>query len=604
MQRQKKKSLSLILTLTLIVSLFTVLPVATGAAGRQITLCPDTIVSYEGGTVTIDGEGFNSEDIITIEIDDEVVGTTPTTVETDTNGDFSCTVVIPAGPSKDYTVKASDIVGFSVATLTAAGRRITLSPDTVVSYEGGTVTITGEGFRSETPITIKIDETVVTTTPATVETNASGEFSCTISIPAGPSKDYTVKASDSEDFSSTTLTAAGRRITLSPSAIIPDKEETITITGAGFNSEKTIGIEIDGAAVATIPAVVESDTNGDFSCTVIIPAGPRQTYVITAWDNTAFCTAEIKPAGAGAIEDDDVTPQNPGGSFSVGSSYITGSNLSLIFIAQKDFLLFSFVRIDDVTLTRETHYTAENSSTKITLLPDYLNTLKAGEHTLTVGFKDGASTTAAFTVVATEGPVPITPVMPVNPFTDVQGTDWFIDDVIYVYNKGLINGTSTSPMLFSPGASLTRGMIVTILHRLEGEPEVSGVNSPFSDVAAEKYYYAAIRWAANNGLVAGYGEGKFGPDDNITRQDLAVILMRYMIFKKINIPVTMQWIIFADEADVAGYAMDSIQTLNKLGIINGTGSNANGQIIISPKSNATRAEVAAILHRFLLKIEQ
>ena len=124
------------------------------------------------------------------------------------------------------------------------------------------------------------------------------------------------------------------------------------------------------------------------------------------------------------------------------------------------------------------------------------------------------------------------------------------------------------------------------------------LSNPFSDVTDGEYYSDAIKWAADNGIVLGYGDGKFGPNDNITRQDLAVILMRNMNYREINIPVTEQWIIFSDEADIAGYAMDAIQTFNKLGIINGIGNDGEGRAIINPKGNATRAEAAAMLHRF------
>ena len=195
-----------------------------------------------------------------------------------------------------------------------------------------------------------------------------------------------------------------------------------------------------------------------------------------------------------------------------------------------------------------------------------------------------------------------TPGMPGSPFEDVKGTDWFFDDVIYVYDKGLMKGTGTSPMLFSPNASLTRGMIVTILYRLEGEPGVGDLASPFGDVADGQWYADAVKWASDTGIVTGYGSGAFGPGDNITRQDLAVILMRYMGYKEIVLPVTVQYIFFADEADIADYAMDAIQAFNKLGIINGVGANADSRTIVDPRGNATRAQVAAMLHRFLEKI--
>ena len=184
-----------------------------------------------------------------------------------------------------------------------------------------------------------------------------------------------------------------------------------------------------------------------------------------------------------------------------------------------------------------------------------------------------------------------------NPFADVNSNDWYYADVAYVLANGLMNGTA--PELFDPETNLTRGMLVTILYRLEGEPAISDLANVFDDVAAGQYYANAVQWAAANGLVTGYGDGQFGANDNITRQDLAVILLRYLNYKEINLAVTAQWIMFADESDIAGYAMDALQTLNKLGIINGIGTNEFGQIIVNPQANATRAQVAAMLHRFL-----
>jgi hypothetical protein len=183
-------------------------------------------------------------------------------------------------------------------------------------------------------------------------------------------------------------------------------------------------------------------------------------------------------------------------------------------------------------------------------------------------------------------------------FNDISEDDWFWDDVKYVYMDGLMNGTGTTPMLFSPNMLLTRGEIVTILYRLEDNPDVAELPNPFSDVAAAKYYTDAVKWAAANGIVKGYGNGKFGPDDNIMREQLAAILMRYMKYADVNLPVTMQYIMFADEGQISDYAKDAIQTLNKLGIMQGVGDNK-----INPKGSATRAQVAAMLHRLLMKIK-
>ena len=188
------------------------------------------------------------------------------------------------------------------------------------------------------------------------------------------------------------------------------------------------------------------------------------------------------------------------------------------------------------------------------------------------------------------------------PFEDVSPDAWYYGDAMYVYDKGLMNGTAVGK--FSPNMTLNRAMIVTILYRHAGSPSVDGLENPFDDVADDQWYTNAIKWAAENGIVTGLGNSKFAPNAAITRQDLAIILIRYMNFMEINLPVTQQFIFFADEDDISGYAKDAVQTLFKLSIITGVSVNDNSQTVIAPKSNATRAQVSAILHRFMEAVEK
>ena len=183
-------------------------------------------------------------------------------------------------------------------------------------------------------------------------------------------------------------------------------------------------------------------------------------------------------------------------------------------------------------------------------------------------------------------------VVVVNPFTDVCQSDWFYDDVQYVYENGLMKGTATDQ--FSPKMSTTRGMIVTILYRMENEPAVSD-NCPFDDVKADAYYEKAITWAATNGIVLGYGHDKFGPEDNITREQMTTILYRYAKYKGIDVSVGEDTNILSynDAFDVSDYAVLSMQWACGTGLIKGSSGNN-----LLPKDPATRAQVAAILHRF------
>ncbi len=198
-------------------------------------------------------------------------------------------------------------------------------------------------------------------------------------------------------------------------------------------------------------------------------------------------------------------------------------------------------------------------------------------------------------------PPPVTPGTPVTParpaapvglpFADVSSSDWFYNDVRYVYEKGIMDGTGADR--FSPNAPLTRAMIVTILYRMAGSPSVSG-SSDFTDVAAGKWFAKAVAWAAANGIVNGYGDSLFGPNDPVTREQLAAILYRYAVYGGMT-AVTLEENLgsFADTAQLSAYAIQAMNWAVSQGLINGSGSN------LVPKAQATRAQVAAIIHRYL-----
>ena len=308
-----------------------------------------------------------------------------------------------------------------------------------------------------------------------------------------------------------------------------------------------------------------------------------------------FPTANNGSVG-GDSYDNGSRPGNPGGKISGSSAYTKGSVAGVIYIVNKDFAQFSDINVDNSALTRDKDYKAENGSTKITLLPAYLDTLNAGTYTLRVNFKDSTYATISFTVSAAAVTAKD------SRFTDVSKSAWYYDAVMYVYEKGLMVGTADDT--FSPNVELSRAMIVTILYRHAGELDVSGLTNLFDDVAAGQWYTDAVKWAADNGIITGYGNGKYAPETSVTRQDIAVILMRYMNYRGIVLPVNAMRITFADEDAISDYAMDAIQTFNKLGVINGTGTNAQGQTIVEPKGNATRAQAAMLLMNFLQMIEK
>ena len=179
------------------------------------------------------------------------------------------------------------------------------------------------------------------------------------------------------------------------------------------------------------------------------------------------------------------------------------------------------------------------------------------------------------------------------PFTDVDTTDWYYNAVQYAYEKGMMNGTSTTAL--SPDGTTTRGMIVTILHRMEGTPAATG--TAFTDVPTGQWYSNAVAWASANGIVGGYGNGSFGPNDPITREQMASILSRYSTHKGYDTAAADSITGFADTAQVSSYAVESMRWAVGNSLISGTGNNT-----LAPKGNATRAQVATILMRFCQNI--
>lgn len=176
-------------------------------------------------------------------------------------------------------------------------------------------------------------------------------------------------------------------------------------------------------------------------------------------------------------------------------------------------------------------------------------------------------------------------------FNDVSANDWFASAVDYVTGKGMMNGTADNT--FSPKANTTRGMVVTVLYRLENQPSTAAAS--FTDVASGAYYANAVAWANANGIVSGYGSGKFGPNDKVTREQLAAILYRYAQYKKYDVSVGEDTNILSynDAQSISSYAIPAIQWACGAGVVTGKSGNK-----LDPKGNATRAEVAAMLMRF------
>lgn len=208
---------------------------------------------------------------------------------------------------------------------------------------------------------------------------------------------------------------------------------------------------------------------------------------------------------------------------------------------------------------------------------------KVSENEYTFEMPRSAVTVEALFALAAEAVEPL-------PFTDVTEGTWYYDAVCYAYKNELMAGTSTTT--FSPNLITTRGMIVTILYRLEDTPIVSG-GSDFTDVEIGQWYSDAIAWAAANNIVGGYGNGLFGPDDPITREQLAAILYRYAQYKSYDTTASADLSRYTDLGQLSEWAQEAVAWANSEGIISGTSA-----VTLAPKDSATRAQAAAMMMRF------
>ena len=236
-------------------------------------------------------------------------------------------------------------------------------------------------------------------------------------------------------------------------------------------------------------------------------------------------------------------------------------------------------------LVRDRDYTVSGNS--IIIKGAFLDTLAEGEHIIRFDMSGGSD--PALTLTISEQAPDFSEWE--NPFIDVFENDWFYDDVEFVYKNGLVSGTSANT--FSPLTNTTRGMIATILGRLAKIDPADYSKASFSDVDENAYYAPYIAWAAETGIVKGVGGGNYEPDVNISRQELAVVLSRYAEKMNLNMKQIPQTIVFADSEDIADYARDSVSDMARAGVIFGRPGG-----VFDPLAEATRAEVAAMLHRF------
>lgn len=388
--------------------------------------------------------------------------------------------------------------------------------------------------------------------------------------------------------------------TISPSGLLtPVKAGTVWVTatmaGNDTYEEVTATTEITirqapiTITVADKSALVGEETpaltDSDYTVTGLVGSDQLAVLPTLSYETTPDMTREgqvtIQASGAAVPA---------GGNYDPNISYVSGKlTIGAVYPVTVN-------EAEGGTVTADVTQAPEGAVVTLTIQPAegyVLETLKveSGSDVLeTAETKEGQ-----FTFTMPGGGVVITPafvpeVPQALPFTDVAEGDWFYESVAYVYTNGLMNGTSDTT--FSPDGTTTRGMIVTILYRQAGSPEAAAW-SPFQDVDPNQYYAAPIAWAAWNGIVNGKTATSFGPNDPITREQMAAILYRYAKDQGMDVSQRGNLAQFSDQGRISTYAREALSWANGAGLITGKGGG-----VLDPQGPAVRAQVAAIFQRF------
>lgn len=518
-------------------------------------------ITVSGGTVTATGgestgSGINYSAGLYAGVSVTVSGGTATA----TGGLASTGSTADAGGSYGIIVESTTadvtINGHSVVRLNTTGDHAETIHGATVNRNSGIVFENGEGTVYGN-VTLREDLTVGADESLTIPQDAA------LTIPDG-----------------TTLTSSG----------VITNEGTLTNNGTlTIGQGGTLTGEVTGNPVV-YTVTVQTDGNGTASAseiyaaaddTVTLTATPDSGYHFERWEvvgggvtieNNAF-TMPAQPVTVKAIFDRNssgsssytiTTPDAEHGTVAASPSRASsGTTVTITVTPDEGYelgeLIVTDANGDEVDLTREsaTKYTFEMPRSRVTVAASFVES----------------------------APEPL-------PFDDVDDGDWFADAVRFVYENGMMNGTGDTA--FAPDATTSRSMIVTILYRLEGEPVVDDAMD-FTDVAGDAWYTDAVRWAAGEGIVGGYGNGLFGSDDAVTREQLAAILYRYAVYKGYDVSIgeDTNLLSYDDFEDLSEYAIPAMQWACGTGIVNGTSEST-----LTPQGEAERAQVAAMLMRF------
>ena len=491
------------------------------------------------------------------------------------------------------------------------GQSITITYD----LDGGTAEGNPDTYTVETDaFTLKNPTRPGYTFTGWSGTGLTGEDNLTVTIPKGSTGNRSYTAHWSLNTYSITYDLNGGTASGNPTSYTV---ESATIT---LNQPTKTGYTFTGWS--------GTDLTGEDNLTVTIPAGSTGDRSYTAhWSlNTYSITYDLDGGTASGnpdfytVESSTITLNPPtrtgytfigwsgtdlSGSDNLTVTIPTGSIGNRSYIAHWSLNIYSITYDLDggTALGNPDSYTVESAAITLNeptkagyVFTGWSGTDLVGEDNLTVTIPAGSIGDRCYTAHWEFDPTIIAALNPTPnvDFLDVSRTDWFYYDVRYVCENGLMNGTSRNR--FSPYGTATRGMLVTILYRMENEPRCFG-SAAFSDVKPGAYYEKAVIWASQNNIVSGYTDGTFRPDAPVTREQLASILYRYTLYRGQDVSAgeTTSLTGYGDAQAVSSYALPAMRWACGTGILQG----ANGKL--NPSGLATRAQLAAMLHRYLTK---
>ena len=550
--------------------------------------------------------------------------------KTSTNSSPSVTATAKAGGQ--VTIKAETTIGakkyaaekvFTVTVPEAANVALTLGEnDTYVLLDGSKIAAAVKGAAKTTPSTFTFESpangTLYTTsamssTVSTTTKYSSSEVSKMVYRPTRTTGTHTIKYAA---YDGSAQIATGTIIVMTSASTVEyhisaNEKQQMSVSdfqrvyGSGL-STVTFGSNTDTRGALYKGSTTSSGKVGSESYSVSTGSNLLKNVYFIAGSTTSKYTVTIPFTASGSsgqmngqlvvYVNDTHTLNSTGASFrsmgianeltpdnATGSTYITIDRIvgGKLYSAYTSIKNCTALTSKDLGSTKF-YFTGSNSLDSLYVLP--LADSKSVEISYTI---DGSTKgTLSFSVNQQTAS---------NQFTDVSGSyKWAANSVDFMYMNDIIKGNNTkNPKLFGPGAKMTRAMLVTVLYRAAGEPSVAGITNKFTDNKQGKYYYNAVLWASNKGIVNGATATTFDPDGNITREQIAAILYRYAGSPSVTGSLSG----YSDQAQVSSFAVTAMQWAVGSGII--TGVTSGGKTTLSAKGNATRAQVAVMLHRFL-----